>query len=96
MWVNVELGMKIQKYIPLDKFQDMTCESQCLPPALLLSPQKDGVLLEEGSLGVHTPASCNSTNNVLSVTDCRIFRLVIMDQTTLNTVNSVGGCIVNL
>ena len=85
--------MKIQKYIPLDKFQDMTCESQCLPPALLLSPQKDGVLLEEGSLGVHIPASCNSTNNVLSVTECRNFKLGIMDQTTLSIVNSVGICI---
>ena len=85
--------MKIQKYIPLDKFQDMTCESQCLPPALLLSPQKDGVLLEEGSLGVHIPASRNSTNIVLSVTECRNFKLVTMDQTTLNTINSVGRCI---
>lgn len=69
MWVK---GTKIQKYTPLDRFQDMTCESQCLPLALLLSPQKDGVLLEEGFLGVHTPALCNCTNNVLSVKECRL------------------------
>ena len=91
--MTVELGLKIQNYIPLDRFQDKTCESQCPPPASLLSPQKDGVLLEEGSLGVHTPASCNSTGDVLSVTECRIFKLVIMDQTTLNMVYSVGRCI---